>query len=257
MQDDTHMTLAERRKYLGRVRPRYVLAARAEQSRLLDEMEAVTGMHRKSLLRLLHAPSLARRPRSTPRAKTYGARVEDAIRVIWESLDYICAERLTPALAPTAQLLLAHGELVLSDAVLAQLGTISIASVQRRLKRFTQDAPRLPRKGPEQANRVARSIPMRTIAWDQTEPGHFEVDLVHHGGPEPAGDYAYTLQMIDVATGWSERVAVLGRGQQAMEGGFRRILERLPFGLRELHSLTAASFSLIIWSDSGARKSLA
>jgi hypothetical protein len=83
---------------------------------------------------------------------------------------------------------------------------------------------------------------MRTIAWDQTEPGHFEVDLVHHGGPEPAGDYVYTLQMIDVATGWSERVAVLGRGQRAMEGGFRRILERLPFGLRELHSDNGSEF---------------
>jgi hypothetical protein len=242
MQDDTLMTLAERRKYLGRVRPRYLLATRAEQSHLLSEMEAVTGMHRKSLLRLLHAKSLARQQRTTQRGKTYGARVEEAIRLIWESLDYICAERLTPALLPTAQLLTAHGELVLADEVLAQLGTISIASVQRRLKRFTQDTPRLPRKGPEQANRVARSIPMRKIAWNQTEPGHFEVDLVHHGGPEPSGDYLYTLQMIDVASGWSERVAVLGRSQRAMEAGFRRILARLPFPVREVHSDNGTEF---------------
>jgi len=202
----------------------------------------VTGMHRKSLLRLLHAASLARRVRTTQRTKTYGAQVEDAIRLIWESLDYICAERLTPALLPTAQLLSTHGELVLDDDLLAQLGSISIASVQRRLKRFTQDTPRLPRKGPEQANRVARSIPIRKIAWDQTEPGHFEVDLVHHGGAEPSGDYLYTLQMIDVATGWSERVAVLGRSQRAMEAGFRRILVRLPFRVREVHSDNGSEF---------------
>jgi hypothetical protein len=242
MQDDTHMTLAERRKYLGRMRPRYLLATRAEQTRLLSEMEAVTGMHRKSLLRLLHAASLARRVRTSQRGKLYGAHLEDAIRLIWESLDYICAERLTPALLPTAQLLSTHGELVLDDELLAQLGCISIASVQRRLKRFTQDTPRLPRKGPEQANRVARSIPIRKIAWDQTEPGHFEVDLVHHGGAEPSGDYLYTLQMIDVATGWSERVAVLGRSQRAMEAGFRQILVRLPFAVREIHSDTGSEF---------------
>ena len=242
MQDDTHMTLAERRKYLGRMRPRYLLATRAEQTRLLSEMEAVTGMHRKSLLRLLHAASLARRVRTSQRGKIYGARVEDAIRLIWESLDYICAERLTPALLPTAQLLSAHGELTLDDDLLAHLGGISIASVQRRLKRFTQDTPRLPRKGPEQANRVARSIPIRKIAWDQTEPGHFEVDLVHHGGAEPSGDYLYTLQMIDVATGWSERVAVLGRSQRAMEAGFRQILVRLPFAVLEVHSDNGSEF---------------
>ena len=82
MQDDTQMTIAERRKYLGLMRGRYMLADRAEQSRLLDEMEAVTGMHRKSLLRLLHAPALTRRPRTQQRGKTYAARVDDAIRVI-------------------------------------------------------------------------------------------------------------------------------------------------------------------------------
>jgi transposase InsO family protein len=242
MQDDIQMTITERRKYLGLMRGRYLLADRAQRSQLLTEMEAITSMHRKSLLRLLHTPDLARRPRTKQRGKTYGHRVDDAIRLIWESLDYICAERLTPALLPTAQLLAQHGELILTDQLLAQLGTISIASVQRRLSRFTLDTPRLPRKGPEQANRLARSIPMRKIAWDESEPGHFEVDLVHHGGPEPCGDYVHTLQMIDVATGWSERVALLGRSQRAIEGGFRRILARLPFRVRELHSDNGSEF---------------
>src|SRR3989442_672113 len=41
--------------------------------------------------------------------------------------------------------------------------------------------------------------------------------------------------MVDVATGWSERVAVLGRSQRAMEAGFRHILARLPFPIKELH----------------------
>jgi hypothetical protein len=229
------MTITERRTYLARMLPRYLAADRPTRGQLLDEMEAVTGLHRKSLLRLLHAATLARQPRTRPRRRTYGAAVEDAIRLIWETLDYICAERLTPALAATAHHLAQHGELTLSDDLLAQLSRISIASVQRRLSRFTQDTPRLPRKGPAQANRLAKAIPMRRIPWDTTEPGHFEVDLVHHGGPVPTGDYVYTLQMVDVATGWSERVAVLGRSQLRMEEGFRRILARLPFPILELH----------------------
>jgi hypothetical protein len=49
------------------------------------------------------------------------------------------------------------------------------------------------------------------IPWDEEEPGHFEVDLVHHCGSSTTGEYMGTIQMIDVATGWSERVAVLGR----------------------------------------------
>jgi hypothetical protein len=65
---------------------------------------------------------------------------------------------------------------------------------------------------------------------------------VHYGGAEPRGDYVHTLQMIDVATGWSERVVVLGRSQRAMDGGFRRILARLPFPIRELHSDNGSEF---------------
>lgn len=242
MLDVVEMTITERRTYLARMQPRYLLANRADRSRLLNEMEHVTGLHRKSLLRLLTAPTLVRHPRTTHRQRTYGAAVEDAIRLVWETLDYICAERLTPALWPTAQRLAQHGDLMLTDHVLAQLGQISVASVQRRLARFTQDTPRLPRKGPERANRIATAIPMRTIPWDQAEPGHFEVDLVHHGGPSPVGDFVYTLQLVDVATGWSERVAILGRSQLRMEEGFRRVLARLPFPIKELHSDNGSEF---------------
>jgi len=136
------MTIAERRKYLARMLPRYLVADRPQQSLLLTEMHTVTGLHRKSLLRLLNASSLARQPRSRQRDRTYGTSVEDAVRLIWETLHSICAERLTPALLPTPHLLAQHAELTLTDELLAQLGQISVASVQRRLSRFTQDTPR-------------------------------------------------------------------------------------------------------------------
>jgi hypothetical protein len=55
MQDNTQMTITERRKHLRLMRGRYLLADRIDRSRLLIEMEAVTGMHRKSLFHLLHA----------------------------------------------------------------------------------------------------------------------------------------------------------------------------------------------------------
>jgi hypothetical protein len=168
--------------------------------------------------------------------------VEDVIRVVWESLDYVCAARLRPALLPTAQHLAGFGEVALTPEVEQQLGTISRATVGRLLTRLRQDEPRLPRKGPEQANRVRKDVPMRRIPWDTPDPGHFEVDLVHHAGGSAAGDYVHTLQLIDVATGWSERVAILGRSQEAMEEGFRQVLARLPFPITELHPDNGSEF---------------
>lgn len=83
---------------------------------------------------------------------------------------------------------------------------------------------------------------MTTIPWDIAEPGHFETDLVHHSGPRTSGQYMYTLQLIDVKTGWSERVALLGRSYQRMEDAFHRVLQRLPFPIRELHPDNGGEF---------------
>ena len=115
-------------------------------------------------------------------------------------------------------------------------------TVKRILTRIRQDERRLPRRGPERALQVLRQIPAQRIPWDIGEPGHCEVDLVDHCGPSATGDYLHTLQMVDVATGWSERVAVLGRSALMMEAGFRRILSRLPFTLLELHPDNGSEF---------------
>jgi len=241
MPADIRMTINERRKYLMRMRLRYVQANRRERSRLLDEMEEVTELHRKSLVRLMQ-DELVRKVRQRQRGRTYNYEVDDAIRVIAETLDYICAERLTPGLLSTARLLIGHGELVVSDRVLALLGQISVRTVKRILQRIRQDERRLPRRGPERALQILREVPAERIPWDIAEPGHCEVDLVHHCGPSASGDYLHSLQMTDVATGWSERVAVLGRSGLVMEAGFRRILARLPFALLELHPDNGSEF---------------
>lgn len=96
------------------MKKRYAQVDRKERGRLLDEMEAVTELHRKSLVRLLQG-KLERKPRGKQRGRAYGAAVDDALRVIAESLDYLCAERLTPNLVWIAEHLAAHGELVVSS----------------------------------------------------------------------------------------------------------------------------------------------
>jgi hypothetical protein len=168
--------------------------------------------------------------------------VEQVILVVWESLDDVCAERLTPTLLSTAEHLAKFGSVHLTGEVRKQLGQISEASVTRILRKYRRGKQRLPQKGPERANQVRKPVPKKRISWQVSEPGHFEVDLVHHGGESSQGTYAHTLQMVDVATGWSERVVVLGRGQQAMEAGFRHILARLPFAVKELHPDNGSEF---------------
>ncbi len=161
---------------------------------------------------------------------------------VWESLDYMCAERLTPSLLTLARHLARFGVVRLTPELEEQLQRISSSTVHRMLRKHRSDKRRLPRKGPERANQVTKGVPMGRIPWDTKEPGHFEVDLVQHSGPQASGEFGHTLQLIDVATGWSERVMLLGRGQQAMEAAFRQVLHRLPFAVVELHPDNGSEF---------------
>src|SRR5947199_1554239 len=108
------MTIDERRKYVKLMASRYQKAKRNERSQLLTEMEQVSKLHRKRLIRLLNGESLERQKRQTPRSRPYGLEVEEVILRVWESLDYICAERLTPTLVKTATHLATFGALVLT-----------------------------------------------------------------------------------------------------------------------------------------------
>jgi hypothetical protein len=145
-------------------------------------------------------------------------------------------------LRSTAQHLETFGEVTLTPEIEEQLSTISRATVARMLGRLRQYQGKLPRKGPSKANKVRAKVPIGVIAWDTAEPGHFETDLVHHCGGAPVGTYVHTLQLIDIATGWSERVAVLGRSEEAMVDGFTRIESRLPFAIKEIHPDNGSEF---------------
>lgn len=153
------MTIDERRKYLRKMPPRYLKADKAGKGQLLCEMEAVTGPHRKSLVRLLKG-DLRRHRNMAKRPRTYGPKVEYAVRVVWESLDYICAERLHPQLLPTARYLCGFGEIILTSEMEVRLEQISRATLGGMMARLGKHGIQLPRKGAESANCHRKDVPM-------------------------------------------------------------------------------------------------
>lgn len=233
------MSIDERFQYLRRMQVRYREADRKTRTQLLDEMEAYTGMHRHSLIRSMREP-VKRKPRSRERGRTYGPEVDAAMEVIWEALDYVCPARLQPNLVSTGGLLAAHGELAWGPQLATQLGQISISTVRRHLPPPPATHRRPQPRTPE--NRHQQEIPAYRIPRDIAEPGHFEMDLVHHCGEATQGEYLYTLQLVDVATGWSCRRAILGRSYLVMLDALAYLLPRLPFPVRELHPDNGSEF---------------
>jgi hypothetical protein len=243
MSETEAMNIDERRKYIHKMWGRYRQGKKGEKGKLLDEIEAVTGMHRKAIIRLLNG-RLSRKKRSRERGKEYGVEVDDTVRVIARSLDYPCAERLQPNLVWMAQHLRMHRELRIGKEVLEKLERVSVSTLKRMLKLVGRSEPKLATQQPKrpQTNSLRKQYPMSKIAWDIAEAGHFEVDLVHHSGENTIGEYIHTLQMVDIATGWSEIVAVFGRSYRVMADGFDYILARLPFEVQEIHPDNGVEF---------------
>jgi hypothetical protein len=142
MIETERMTINERREYIYKMWGRYREAPKGEKAKLLDEIEVVTGMHRKSIIRILKG-RLSRKKRERERGRAYGAEVDDAIRVIAKSIDYPCGERLYPNLEWMAQHLPAHHELVISGETLKKLRQISLSTLKRILKRVGRSEPKL------------------------------------------------------------------------------------------------------------------
>src|SRR5260370_1445375 len=93
------------------------------------------------------------------------------------------------------------------------------------------------RSGTKPGTLLKQQIPIRTFAeWDQTQPGFVEIDLVGHDGGFAQGDYCQTLDVTDVASGWTETEAVLNKAQVWVFEALQHVRARLPFALKGIDS---------------------
>ena len=237
------MTKIGKRELLEAIRPRYLQANRAEKGRILDEFVATTDYHRKYAIRLLrHGPP--RRPASRrPGRRTYTPAVVHALTQVWEVCDGICSRRLHPFLPEIVEVLERHHELVLTPETKALLLRMSRATMDRLLKPARERRPQRGLSTTKPGTLLKKAIPVRTFAdWDDVRPGFLELDLVAHCGDSTNGEYIHTLDTVDVATGWSECIAVPNRGQQAVFQALQLIRTRLPFPLLGIDSDNDSAF---------------
>jgi hypothetical protein len=83
------------KEYAEAIRQRYRKGSRIEKGKILDEFAKTTGLHRKSVIRILHRPGArgsVKRGRR-PRVRGTGGKM---LRVIWEASDRLCSKRLLP-----------------------------------------------------------------------------------------------------------------------------------------------------------------
>jgi hypothetical protein len=238
------VTRASLREYAAVQHARYLQATRAEKQQLLDEVVAVTGIHRKAAIRLLRRPprSATAGPRGG-RPRAYGPEVATAAAVLWQASGRIGAHRLHPFVSELLERLTRFGELALPPTVEKLLRQASRPTLARLLAPARAQYPRRGATITRPGTELRQSIPIRTFTeWDDARPGFCEVDLVAHCGSSTTGFYLCTLCAVDVATTWVELEAVWGKSQQRVGGAIHHVWERLPVPLVGLDSDNGSEF---------------
>lgn len=224
--------MTTRKELIEAVGARYRDAATSEKRTILDEFVALTGYHRKHATRVLG--TAPRGERQAPiRDRLYDEAVRQALIVLWEAGDRICGKRLKPLIPVLITAMERHGHLALDPLVKARLLQISAATIDRSLSdaRAQIDGKRRRRTGVGAA--IRRSIPVRTFAdWRDPPPGFLEVDMVEHcGGRKTDGDFVHTLVLTDIASGWTECVAMPVRNQALVVEALTVADDDLPFAM--------------------------
>lgn len=237
------MSLQSRREYLATARERYLKAkTRSQKSQIIDEVVATLGYARKYAITVLRHPPKPRTGRlRKPRKRKYEA-AAPVIQLVWEALDYPCAERLHPVLLSTAEQLARHGEITLTQQVRQELSQISRATLARRIASWQKPgAKKIPTRT-KPLSKLQSEVPVDIYRWNEDRPGALEVDLVEHNGGSSLGHFAHTVSVVDVVTGYSRRRAILGRSQKAVFEALQQIIEEWPYPVWGLHTDNGAEF---------------
>jgi len=239
--EDRPMAQRSKREYLQSIYGRYQQSSRAEKQKILDEFMHVCGYHRKYAIGLLNRPLPGPRPRRVPaRRPLYSAAVIDVLAELWVASGYLCAVRLKAALPTWLPWL--RRRIALLPGQERQLLAISPRQLERRLQARKQTVKRRLYGTTRPGSLLKHMIPIKTDQWDVTKAGYLEIDLVSHSGADATGEYLYTLDAVDIQTGWVERQAVRGKGQHGILAALQAIAQRLPFALRGIDSDNGSEF---------------
>jgi hypothetical protein len=238
------MSPRSKKEYIEAIFLRYKKASPKEKTLILDEFCATCGYHRKHAIRMLRRFKRFTQPQPKKRGRSPLYRPSLLLKPLkrtWLAANLPCSKRLK-ALLPLW--LPGYTEFFgpLPPHTLKALHRISPATIDRLLRPVRIQYQKRGRTTTKPGSLLRKHIPIQTNQWDQSRPGFLEADTVAHCGQSLSGMFAYTLDCVDIATGWTEQRAVWGKGETDILEQIKDIERSLPFPLLGFDSDNGSEF---------------
>jgi hypothetical protein len=233
------MSTRAKKEYLDAICERYRWSSKKEKQSILDEFCQVCGYNRKYAIRLLHARLFCSKTRSAqPKGVTCGQAgrpkqyndplVFEFLIQLWRATNLACSKRLK-AIIP---LWLPFYDRPVKAHTIDLLTRISASTIDRLLRPVRGRYSKFGLATTKPGSLLKKHIPIKTNQWNEHVPGFLEADTVAHCGSSVAGMFVYTVNITDIATGWTEQRATWGKGEQGVLAAIQGIEEALPFPVR-------------------------
>jgi hypothetical protein len=235
----THQTKSE---IIRHFRKAYLRAGKAEKTRILNTVIESTGYSRKHAIALLTNPAKPKNKPKRIRASRYG-HLYKPLKRIWAASNFLCGKRLKPFLPTLVASLKRHKEIKLSKDEEALILTVSASTIDRILAPARKQIIIKGRATTKPGTLLKHQIPIRTFTdWTEDEPGFLEVDLVAHCGDSTRGEYINTLNMTDIASGWTISTAFMGKSERFCVEAINEVKSSLPFPVLGIDSDNGGEF---------------
>jgi len=227
------MSPRSKKEYVEAIFLRYKKASCKERTLILDEFCATSGYHRKHAIRLLRGFKRFVKPKLKKRGRPpvyHRNLILKPLKTIWLAANLPCSKRLKvilPLWLPGYVLSFGALRPEISQALLR----ISAATLDRLLLPTRIQYIKRGRTTTKPGTLIRKHIPIKTNQWDESHPGFLEADTVAHCGQSLSGMFTYTIDCVDIATGWSEQRAVWGKGETDVLIQIKDIEKSLPFPL--------------------------
>jgi hypothetical protein len=225
------MTRTSRMDYFEQILPRYLESEKEEKGKILDEYCEVCGYNRKYAIRLLNKKPYLKSDKTERRGRPNEYNT-DSIRkyliTVWKVTNLICSKRMKAILTQWLPYYESrYGRLEEIERGLIE--RISPKTIDRILKPCRTKYGKRGLSTTRPGSIIKQMIPIKTSQWDETRPGFFEADTVAHCGGSISGNFGYTVNLVDIATGWSIQRAILGKGEYGVLNVLQQIETVLPF----------------------------
>lgn len=227
------MNSTSKKDYMRIIQNRYLKASKKQKGRILDEISVNLGIHRKSANRLVRS-NLSKKRKIKDPLYIYSERELFLLERIWKE-SYHPSSAILKASLPDYLPHLKNRFPIDVDTE-KQLLAISARTIDRRLIK-KKKAYLLKISSTTKQNRpLYKHVPIRTCSRSIKNPGSLEIDTVAHCGFSNSGHFIYTVNSVDIATGWIARRAVLGKGALGVKDAITQIIDEIPFTIHEIDS---------------------